>query len=339
MADVLVVDKDSRVVRVPDGFVLGVESDEGTNKVTMKVPRWVGNDGDIDLSLFSLRVVYVNANGIKGTYSIADVTAWTPQDDAEFQDARADGQFLKVVWPLSRLATAGRGKTLFSLCAITQNAAGDAASKWNTEVCGLTVKQGLEIDDSDVPQEAETLINQLLAEMSASASDAARSAKESASSATASSKYAEAAKAAANAAEGHKNDAAELKDAAAESEKNAKSYADAAAEAKDAAAGSQVEATAQAEAAKAAANAAEIHKNDAAELKDAAAESEKNAKSYADAAAEAKDAAAGSQVEAKAQADAAKAAANVAAGYAGAATYAIGLDADGYISLFHYKEV
>ena len=113
MADVLVVDKDSRTVRVPAGFVLGVESDEDTNKVTMKVPRWVGNNGDIDLSLFSLRIVYVNANGIKGTHPIADVAAWTSQDDTEFPDAKAGGQFLKVVWPLSRLATAGRGKTFF----------------------------------------------------------------------------------------------------------------------------------------------------------------------------------------------------------------------------------
>ena len=88
MADVLVVDKDSRTVRVPAGFVLGVESDEDTNKVTMKVPRWVGNDGDIDLSLFSLRIVYVNANGIKGTHSIADVAAWTSQDDTEFPNVK-----------------------------------------------------------------------------------------------------------------------------------------------------------------------------------------------------------------------------------------------------------
>ena len=226
MADVLVVDKDSRTVRVPAGFVLGVESDEDTNKVTMKVPRWVGNDGDIDLSLFSLRIVYVNANGIKGTHSIADVAAWTSQDDTEFPDAKAGGQFLKVVWPLSRLATAGRGKTFFSLCAITQSAAGDTINEWNTEICGLTVKQGLEIDDSDMTQEAESVINQLLAEMNASASDAARSAKESASSATASSKSAEAAKAAAGTAMAAKTAAETAKTAAAASAELAKSAAD-----------------------------------------------------------------------------------------------------------------
>lgn len=275
MADVLVVDKDSRTVRVPVGFVLGVESDEDTNKVTMKVPRWVGNDGDIDLSLFSLRIVYVNANGIKGTHSIADVAAWTSQDDTEFPDAMASGQFLKVVWPLSRLATAGRGKTFFSLCAITQSAAGDTINEWNTEICGLTVKQGLEIDDSDLTQEAESVINQLMAEMNASASDAARSAKESASSATASSKSAETAKAAAGT-------ATAAKTAAAASEKNA-------AASKTAAASSQ----AAAEAAKTAAETA----------KTAAAASAELAKSAAD-----------------------------------KVRYAIGIDEEGYIALFHYEE-
>lgn len=331
MADVLVVDKDSRTVRVPVGFVLGVESDEDTNKVTMKVPRWVGNDGDIDLSLFSLRIVYVNANGIKGTHSIANVTAWTSQDDTEFPDAKAGGQFLKAVWPLSRLATAGRGKTFFSLCAITQNAAGDTINEWNTEVCGLTVKQGLEIDDSDLTQEAESVINQLLAEMSASASDAARSAKESASSATASSKSAEAAKASANTAESHKNAAATSKAAAAESEKNAKSYASAAADAKAAAASSQAEAKVQAETAKAAAGAATAAAS-------AAAASEKNAAASKTAAASSRAAAEAAKTAAETAKAAAAASAELAKSAADKVRYAIGIDEEGYIALFHYEE-
>ena len=289
MADVLVVDKDSRTVRVPAGFVLGVESDEDTNKVTMKVPRWVGNDGDIDLSLFSLRIVYVNANGIKGTHSIADVAAWTSQDDTEFPNVKEGGQFLKVVWPLSRLATAGRGKTFFSLCAITQNAAGDTINEWNTEVCGLTVKQGLEIDDSDLTQEAESVINQLLAEMSASASDAARSAKDSASSATASAKSAEAAKASANTAESHKN-------------------------------------------------AAEVSEKSAVASETAAAASEKVAAEAKAAAEASKTKAAASETAAKASETSAAASANLAKTAADKVRYAIGIDEEGYITLFHYEE-
>lgn len=311
MADVLVVNKDSRTVRVPAGFVLGVESDEDTNKVTMKVPRWVGNDGDIDLSLFSLRIVYVNANGIKGTHPIADVAAWTSQDDAEFPDAKAGGQFLKVVWPLSRLATAGRGKTFFSLCAITQSAAGDTINEWNTEICGLTVKQGLEIDDSDLTQEAESVINQLLAEMNASASDAARSAKESASSAAASSKSAEAAKTSANTAESHKN---------------------AAATSKAAAASSQAEAKVQAETAKAAAGTATAAKTEAAA-------SEKNAAASKTAAASSQAAAEAAKTAAEAAKTAAAASANLAKAAADKVRYAIGIDEEGYIALFHYEEI
>ena len=324
MADVLVVNKDSRTVRVPAGFVLGVESDEDTNKVTMKVPRWVGNDGDIDLSLFSLRIVYVNANGIKGTHSIADVAAWTPQDDAEFPDVKAGGQFLKVVWPLSRLATAGRGKTFFSLCAITQSAAGDTINEWNTEICGLTVKQGLEIDDSDLTQEAESVINQLLAEMNASASDAARSAKESASSATASSKSAEEAKASANAAENYKN-AAEVSEKSAGASKTAAAASEkVAAEAKAAAEASKTKAAASEAAAKASEAAAAASEKVAVEAKTAAEASKTKA--------------AASETAAKASETAAAASANLAKAAADKVRYAIGIDEEGYISLFHYEE-
>ena len=324
MADVLVVNKDSRTVRVPAGFVLGVESDEDTNKVTMKVPRWVGNDGDIDLSLFSLRIVYVNANGIKGTHSIADVAAWTSQDDTEFPDAKAGGQFLKVVWPLSRLATAGRGKTFFSLCAITQSAAGDTINEWNTEICGLTVKQGLEIDDSDLTQEAESVINQLLAEMNASASDAARSAKESASSATASSKSAEEAKASANAAENYKN-AAEVSEKSAGASKTAAAASEkVAAEAKAAAEASKTKAAASEAAAKASEAAAAASEKVAVEAKTAAEASKTKA--------------AASETAAKASETAAAASANLAKAAADKVRYAIGIDEEGYISLFHYEE-
>ena len=324
MADVLVVNKDSRTVRVPAGFVLGVESDEDTNKVTMKVPRWVGNDGDIDLSLFSLRIVYVNANGIKGTHSIADVAAWTSQDDTEFPDAKAGGQFLKVVWPLSRLATAGRGKTFFSLCAITQSAAGDTINEWNTEMCGLTVKQGLEIDDSDLTQEAESVINQLLAEMNASASDAARSAKESASSATASSKSSEEAKASANAAENYKNAAGASEKSAGASKAAAAASEKVAVEAKVAAETSKTKAAASEAAAKASEAAAAASEKVAAEAKAAAETSKAKA--------------AASETAAKASEAAAAASANLAKAAADKVRYAIGIDEEGYIALFHYEE-
>lgn len=282
MADALLVNKDTRSVKVPYGFVLGVESDEQTNKVTIKVPRFVGNDGDIDLSLFSLRIIYTNADNIKGTHSIADVKAWTEQDDASYPDVKAEGQFLKVVWPLSRLATAARGVTYFTLCAFAQNADGAFTNEWNTEICGLPVRQGLEINDSDMTEEAESVINQMLAQMAASASDADRSAKESAASAEASASSAT---------------------AAAESETNALNY-----------------------------------KISTESSKNSAADSAKSAQNYAAQAATSKTGAETAKTAASTYADAAKASADTAAGYAGAATYSIGVDSDGCISLFHYEE-
>ena len=232
MADILVVDKDSRSVRVPLGFVLGVESDELTNNVTFKIPRFVGNDSDIDLSLFTLQIIYVNASNIKGTYSIADVKTWTTEDDTAHPDLKTDGQFLKAVWHLSRLATLTQGKTYFVLCATTRNNDGEVTNEWNTEICGVSVKQGLEINDSDLTSEAESVINQLLAQMSASASDASRSAKEAATSAE---EAATSAQAAANSEtqtalyEGWAKDSKNSADSAAQS---ARTYASQAADAK-----------------------------------------------------------------------------------------------------------
>lgn len=247
MADILVVDKASRSVTVPPGFVLGVESDEQTNNVTLKIPRWVGNDLDIDLSLFTLQIIYMNASNIKGTYSIADVKTWTTEDDTAHPDLKADGQFLKAVWHLSRLATLTQGKTYFVLCATTRNNDGAVTNEWNTEICGVSVKQGLEINDSDLTSEAESVINQLLAQMSASASDASRSAKEAATSA----------KAAANSEtqtalyEGWANDSKNSADSAAQS---ARTYASQAADAKSDAVTAQTAAEKAADSAKASAD-------------------------------------------------------------------------------------
>ena len=278
MADILVVDKASRSVTVPPGFVLGVESDEQTNNVTFKIPRWVGNDSDIDLSLFTLQIIYMNASNIKGTYSIADVKTWTTEDDTAHPDLKADGQFLKVVWHLSRLATLTQGKTYFVLCATTRNNDGAVTNEWNTEICGVSVKQGLEINDSDLTSEAESVINQLLAQMSASASDASRSAREAATSA---------------------EEAATSAQAASESETQAAQYE----------------------------GWAKNSKNSA----DSAAQS---ARTYASQAADAKSGAVTAQTAAEKAAASAKASADTAAGYAGAVTYSLGVDSDGYLCLY-----
>lgn len=232
MADILVVDKASRSVKVPSGFVLGVESDEQTNNVTLKIPRWVGNDSDIDLSLFTLQIIYMNASNIKGTYSIADVKTWTAEDDTAHPDLKTDGQFLKVVWHLSRLATLTQGKTYFVLCATTRNNDGAVTNEWNTEICGVPVKQGLEINDSDLTSEAESVINQLLAQMSASASDASRSAREAETSAAQAATSAQAASESETQAALYEGWAKNSKNSADSAAQSARTYASQAADAK-----------------------------------------------------------------------------------------------------------
>lgn len=133
--DSLVIDPESRVILTPvGGLVLGVESDEESERVHFVCPRFVGDN--IDLSTLQLRVIYRNAKGEKD-YRICT-------------DVRVDGDNIRFSWLLSRKVTRYKGKVNFIVCAIRTQADGTIKNEWNTTLAEGIALEGLEID---VPEE------------------------------------------------------------------------------------------------------------------------------------------------------------------------------------------
>ena len=71
MPDYIVINDDLRTMTIPDSIkILGVESDDDVNKIPFQMPKeYCG----FDLSQFSVRVNYMNANGDGDMYIADDV--------------------------------------------------------------------------------------------------------------------------------------------------------------------------------------------------------------------------------------------------------------------------
>ena len=174
MDETFIVDAKSRKIKVPLGFVLGVESDERVKNVHIEMPRFV-EDG-VDLMTYGIRIIYRNANGEDGQYFISDITL--------------EDETIKFDWLVPRSATRYNGTTYFIVCAAVTDTNGNITSEWNTTLCAVQVLGGLEYpDEEDVPGDEAIIIEQFLASLeqsSTAALTAASNAQVSAQSASAS---------------------------------------------------------------------------------------------------------------------------------------------------------
>lgn len=97
------IDPETREINIPLTYqILGVESDEKTERIEFECPRIVGDS--IDLTQLQLRINYRNANGEKDQYIVDDVTQ--------------NGDNVIFSWLLSRKVTAYRGTVSFIVCAV-----------------------------------------------------------------------------------------------------------------------------------------------------------------------------------------------------------------------------
>lgn len=152
----------SRTMNIPTKYrVIGVESDERTERLLFRFPKIVGDN--IDLSSFGIRVNYENANGEKSYYTVDDV--------------EISGEDILFSWLLERNVTKYKGTIKFIVCAIKTDGR-DITNEWNTTLASSEVLEGLEpkfkLPDEDVT-EAELLIaqcSQKLTEMSVAKQDA-----------------------------------------------------------------------------------------------------------------------------------------------------------------------
>ena len=67
-----IIDKDLRTVAVPDrGIVAGVVGDKDVNRINFQMDRYYNG---FDMSTFTIRVNYINGNGIPQYYEVTDLT-------------------------------------------------------------------------------------------------------------------------------------------------------------------------------------------------------------------------------------------------------------------------
>ena len=140
MSDYIIINDDLRTMQIPSSIVLlGVESDDDVNKIQFQMPKeYCG----FDLSTFSVRVNYMNANGDGDIYIADDITV--------------DGDNMTFSWLVGRNACKYKGNTKFIVCLKLFD--GDVVVKeFNTTVYSLPVLEGLETTEAVEQQNADII--------------------------------------------------------------------------------------------------------------------------------------------------------------------------------------
>ena len=131
-------------MQIPESItLLGVESDDDVNKIPFQMPKeYCG----FDLSTFSARINYVNANGDGDIYIIDDVSV-----DGD------DPSLMNFTWLVGRNACAYKGNTQFIVCLKLFDENSTVIKQFNTTVYSLPVLQGLETTEAVVQQNADVI--------------------------------------------------------------------------------------------------------------------------------------------------------------------------------------
>lgn len=144
--DKCVIDPESREIVIPETYqILGVESDEKTERVWFQCPKIVGDN--VDLSQYQIRINYANANGDKYTYAVSGV--------------QTEGDNILFSWLLSRNVTAYKGAVSFIVCAVNLSGA-TITNEWNTTLAQAEVLEGIEPGSPEISEDQQDIITELL---------------------------------------------------------------------------------------------------------------------------------------------------------------------------------
>lgn len=148
MPDYIVINDDLRTMTIPDSIkILGVESDDDVNKIPFQMPKeYCGSD----LSQFSVRINYMNANGEGDMYIVDDVEV-----DGD------DPSLMTFTWLVGRTACAYKGNVNFIVCLKKFDDQSNVVQEFNTTVYGLPVLEGMETTEA-VVQENQDIIEYLI---------------------------------------------------------------------------------------------------------------------------------------------------------------------------------
>ena len=142
----IVINDDLRTMQIPSNIVLlGVESDDDVNKIPFQMPNsYCG----FDLTTFSARINYMNANGDGDVYVVDDLAV-----DAD------DPSMMTFTWLVGRSACEYKGDTKFIVCLklFANDGSGTVLQEFNTTVYSLPVLEGLETTQAVVQQNADII--------------------------------------------------------------------------------------------------------------------------------------------------------------------------------------
>ena len=140
----------TRVINIPGDYIIGVESDEKSDRMYFQCPKIVGDN--VDLSKLKLYVNFENANKERDNYFVDDVTV-------------NEGNIL-FSWLFSRKVTKYKGDVKFIVCA--KKSEDNLTLEWNTTVAKGLSLEGIEVELSDEEQSiASDYLIQLEKELSA----------------------------------------------------------------------------------------------------------------------------------------------------------------------------
>lgn len=142
----IVINDDLRTMQIPSDIVLlGVESDDDVNKIPFQMPKVYSG---FDLSTFSARINYMNANGDGDVYLVEDLAV-----DGD------DPSLMNFTWLVGRNACAYKGNTQFIVCLkLFDTTNTDVVVKeFNTTVYSLPVLEGLETTEAVEQQNADII--------------------------------------------------------------------------------------------------------------------------------------------------------------------------------------
>ena len=142
----LIIDNDLRTIMIPPSITnLGVESDEDVLRLYFRMPKMYG---EFDLSSFSIRINYINADG-QGDVYIVD-------------DAYVDGDGITFSWLIGRFVAKTTGSVRFIVCLKHFDADGQVDKEYNTTITSLPVLKGLETSSAVVTKNPQILEDILL---------------------------------------------------------------------------------------------------------------------------------------------------------------------------------
>lgn len=144
----LSVDENLRIITIPKvKNVFGIKGDIEVNRLTFSLPRYYSG---FDMSEFSVRVNYINANKEANYYDADDVTS--------------DEENITFSWLMGSDVTAYAGDVKFSI-KLYKKQDSKVVKVFNTKSGVGTVYEGLDVEDTVTPEEQQTLLEQIEAEI------------------------------------------------------------------------------------------------------------------------------------------------------------------------------